>query len=584
MRVIEKIYKIMRLLWSVDKRPTMLCMLCLLLENAERILRILLPAFVIQSLTEWAGDDVWLQTFIAIACIAVFGLLARVGRGLMTPYGTRASGLVRAKLREKLMKLSLEYSESKELLDKYKLVDSTFYKFMDTDYYVICDLLGAVVTLIVMSFILCRVNVFVYLTVLLISVLVYRLGKKESAQLYAYENEKKELYSKKKIYLDMLYDTEKMKEMKLFRVGEMISGEYRDVTEALVEKNIAMEKYSFGMSMKREVISLIQMAAIYLNAIREYKLGRVGAGTVYVIVSAGAEIVSSVINIVNSVNEIREVTLYYDDFEAYLMEKESMYEHEGETEHIGQIERIEFKNVSFRYKAMEQDSLQNVSCVLKKGEKIALLGENGAGKTTFVKLLLRLYDPTEGEILANGKNIKCYAYDEYLQAISAVFQDVELTAYTILENIVLDREIQPERLKAACRISGIDKRIEALKDGIHTIVSKDLSEEGVDFSGGECQKIAIARALYKGTQTLLLDEPTSAMDVFAERELFEDIHSTYPDSLVVYITHRISNVAFCNRIILFKNGVLEMTGTHEEMMRKSDEYKEMFDKQASYYS
>lgn len=584
MDMVRKIYRIIKLLFSIDKRPTLLCILCMIFETAERVLRILLPAFVLRWLTELAGGAIWAKTLIIIVCIALFGLGSRMGRGFLTPYSSRCSNLVQTKLREKLMKLSLEYSESKELFDRYKLVDSTFYKFMDTDYILIYDFFGGIATFIVMSLILCKVNAIVYVIVLFVSVLLYWIGKDEAIGLYKYENEKKELYSKRKIYLDMFYETDKIKEMKLFRAGKMISEEYKEVTEGLVHKEINKEKYSYKASVKREVIALFQVVAIYLNAVREFCLGRVGTGTFYVIVSAATEIAGAVTNIVNSINGMHDVTLYYKDFEEYMKEQESMYENEENAMHIDRIEQIEFKDVSFRYNGMEQYSLMNVSCVLRQGEKIALLGENGAGKTTFVKLLLRLYEPTEGTILVNGMDVRRYVYDEYLNAISTVFQDTELTAYTILENIILDGEEQKEKLDEVCRISGISKRLDSLKDGINTIVSTDLSEDGVNFSGGECQKIAIARALYKGEQTLILDEPTSAMDVFAERELFENIHEAYKDSLIIYITHRISNVAFCNRVMLFQKGRLAATGPHEKMMEESEEYKEMFEKQASYYN
>lgn len=581
--MVRQICGIMKLLVSIDKRPTMLCVLCMIFETTEKVLRILLPAFVLKWLTELTEDAIWMKTMTIIVCIVLSGLMSKVGRGFLTPYSSKCSNLVQAKLREKLMKLNLEYSESKELYDRYKLVDSTYYNFMDTDYILINDFIGGIVMFIVMSLILCRVNLIVYLIVLTVSGILYGIGKKEAADLYGIENEKKELYSKRKIYLDMFYETDKIKEMKLFRAGRVISEDYQKVTEGLLRKDMHKEMCSFHANLKRSLIAFVQVIAIYLNAVREYCLGRVGAGTFYVIVSAATEIATSVTEIVNSITRLKNVTLYYKDFEEYVEEKETMYENEKEAVPIEKIEQIEFKDVSFRYRGMERNSLEHVNCVLKQGEKIALLGENGAGKTTFVKLLLRLYEPTEGTILVNGTDIRNYVYDEYLRAVSTVFQETELTAYTILENIILDGEENKEKLDRVCRVSGISRRIDGLKEGLNTIVSKDLSEDGVNFSGGECQKIAIARALYKGDHILILDEPTSAMDVFAERELFENIHGTYKDSLVVYITHRISNVAFCDRVMLFQDGRLSATGTHEKMMRESEEYKEMFEKQASYY-
>ena len=260
-----------------------------------------------------------------------------------------------------------------------------------------------------------------------------------------------------------------------------------------------------------------------------------------------------------------------------------MYEGQEAKYHIDKVQTIEFINVSFKYKNAKSYALKNINCTLKANEKIAIVGDNGAGKTTFIKLLLRLYDTEEGEIKVNGINIKEYYYDEYLRAMSPVFQDTKMVGYTLLENIVIDNELDDERLENAINISGIGDRIKSLRDGLDTIVTKDLSEDGINFSGGEEQEIAIARALYKNMGSVILDEPTAAMDALAEKELFDKLNHFLAGSMIIYITHRLSNVVFCDRILVFEDGEIVESGKHKDLINENALYADMFRKQAYYY-
>lgn len=583
MRVLRKSYRIIKFLFSMDKRPVLLCLLCMLLETTERILRILLPAYVIQLVADLEGRNALVKALIIISVIALFGLGTRIFHGLLTPFSFCCSNLVQARLKEKLMKLSIEYSEQKKLFEKYQMVNSTFYHFMDTDYILINDLIGGLIVFFAMSFLIWRINPVVYFIVFAIAVFLYVIGERENKVVHELETGKQSLYSERKVYLDMLYDTDKLKEIRLYQANGMIEGEYRRVSSQLVKADAGIARYRFRIEVIRNVVSLLRMVAIYLNAIREYVSGKIEIGVFYVLVAAGDEMVESVASIVDAYNCLREVTLYYDDYEKYMNEPEEFYDSEKEKKGIEEIETIEFRNVTYRYPSMDIDALKGVSCTLRKGESIAVIGDNGAGKTTFVKLLLQLYRPTEGVILVNGQDIRDYKYDDYLRAITTVFQDTKLTAYSVLENIVLDSGINMERVHEVCKTVGIDKRISETEKGVESIVSKDLSEEGIEFSGGECQKIAIARALYRNASALVLDEPTASLDPLAERDLFRNICDSCRQKLLVFITHRLSNVTSCDRILLFQNGEILAGGMHQELMHNCELYKNMFDLQAKLY-
>lgn len=248
--------------------------------------------------------------------------------------------------------------------------------------------------------------------------------------------------------------------------------------------------------------------------------------------------------------------------------------------------QIEFKDVSFCYPGSEQYALRHFSMKLKVGEKLAIVGRNGSGKTTMIKLLCRLYDPDEGEILVNGVNIKKFRYDEYVAIFSVIFQDYTLLSFLLAENVAVDTEYQDERVRDCLEQIGFGQRLQELKpNGIRTYLYKNYTDEGVEISGGEAQKIAIARALYKDAPFVLLDEPTAALDPVAESAIYTHFDQMIGDKTAIYISHRLSSCKFCDKIVVFKEGQLAQCGSHEELVSdETGEYAKMWQKQAQYYS
>lgn len=252
-----------------------------------------------------------------------------------------------------------------------------------------------------------------------------------------------------------------------------------------------------------------------------------------------------------------------------------------------EITELEFRNVSFGYND-EKRILKNINLKISGKEKIALVGYNGAGKTTLIKLLLRLYDPTEGEILLNGINIKEYDIDEYRDFIGVVFQDFQMFAADIAENVVMDvadyeDEAGKEAVMKSIRMSGFINRYEKLPYGLKTQLTQEFDDEGVDLSGGEEQKLAVARALYKGAGMLLLDEPSSALDPIAEYQLNATMNKMAEDKMVIYISHRLSTTRLSDRIYVLENGCIAEEGTHDELAGNGGVYAKMWDVQARRY-
>ncbi|MDE6746587.1 MAG: ABC transporter ATP-binding protein/permease [Oscillospiraceae bacterium] len=244
---------------------------------------------------------------------------------------------------------------------------------------------------------------------------------------------------------------------------------------------------------------------------------------------------------------------------------------------------FEFRHVWFRYPGSEQFVLRDINLKWRIGEKMALVGRNGCGKSTLVKLLCRLYDPTEGEITLNGVDIRKYNYEEYMGLFAVVFQDSKLFSFSVAENVAASTEFDPERVEDCVRRSGLSERLDSMQDGINTYLYKDFDEHGVEISGGEAQKICLARAVYKGSPFIVLDEPTAALDPISEHDIYTKFNGIVGTRTAIYISHRLSSCRFCDEITVMDNGEIVERGSHDDLIKADGNYSKLWSAQAEYY-
>lgn len=247
------------------------------------------------------------------------------------------------------------------------------------------------------------------------------------------------------------------------------------------------------------------------------------------------------------------------------------------------VYELEFKNVSFKYPGTQHYALKNVNLKLEVNRRLAIAGQNGAGKTTLVKLLCRLYEPTEGEILLNGINISKYSYEEYSSIFAVVFQDFRLFALPLDENIAGFSQVDEERCLKVLKDVGLKDRVMKWPEKQHTLLYKNLGD-GINVSGGEAQKIAIARALYKDAPIVIMDEPTAALDPLAEAEIYENFNELVHGKTSIFISHRMSSCKFCDEIIVLEDGMITQKGNHQELLRQDGLYSQLWNAQAQYYT
>jgi ATP-binding cassette subfamily B protein len=314
--------------------------------------------------------------------------------------------------------------------------------------------------------------------------------------------------------------------------------------------------------------------------------GAFDVGSITQYVGAATAMVGNVFALTQLTGTLEANTVYLDRTFEYLDIPNAMYQGSLTTEKRSDRNyEVEFKDVSFHYPGSEIWALRHVNMKFKVGKRLAIVGENGSGKTTFIKLLCRLYDPQEGEILLNGINIRKYRYDDYMNIFSVVFQDFQLICQPLGANVAGSAHYDRERVKQALVDAGFGERLATMEKGLDTMLYRNLSEDGVEVSGGEAQKIAIARALYKDAPFIILDEPTAALDPIAEAEIYAKFDQIAGDKTAIYISHRLSSCKFCDEIAVFHQGAVIQQGTHESLVAdEAGKYFELWHAQAQYYT
>ena len=314
--------------------------------------------------------------------------------------------------------------------------------------------------------------------------------------------------------------------------------------------------------------------------------GAFDVGSVTQYVGAATAMADSIFKLTAQLGNLKTNAGYLDATFRFLDIPNSMYQGSLTTEkRADRNYQVEFRDVSFKYPGAETWALRHVNFTFDIGKRMAVVGENGSGKTTFIKLLCRLYDPQEGEILLNGIDIRKYNYRDYLDLFSVVFQDFQLLAQPLGANVAGRSQYDRRRVEQCLTDAGFADRLAAMPRGLDTELYKDLDKDGVEISGGEAQKIAIARALYKDAPFLVLDEPTAALDPIAEAEIYEKFNSIVGDKTAVYISHRLSSCKFCDQITVFDHGSVIQQGSHEALLADTDgEYARLWQAQAQYYT
>ena len=587
----KKLIHFMKLAWSVSPSYILLLVVNALLGSAKTLLNIVLPMYLIDELT--GAKDInqlcLYGSLIVLNNVGMMFLTNTLQRFLKVKEEQTHDGMNKL-MSEKIMNLEYSYLEDPYYLDLKERAVFTVQNQNAISNLIIAlaDLISRGATLVGLIVILVSLGpvlLIVLLIGLAIMLWIYAGVAKYQTQIMQEIIPTNRKYS---YYIDLVLAKEVQKDVRLYKMEDMIAdrliGFSNDVCDMFELVQLKFGKAMGQMSAVGEGIAAFSYGYVGLRTISD-KLGpqlSIGALTMYV--SAAINLSSMVVQFGESVISMIQFLNWLEPYMEF-MSLEEETKSAGKIPFEGDVETIEFRNVTFTYPKAEKAVLQNVTFSIKKGEKISIVGLNGAGKSTLVKLICRMYQADSGEILINGRNIYDYEYLSYMNTISAVFQDYRLFNFSIAENISCqEKEIDVAEVKRLVHEVGLEEKIKELPHGMESRFGKEYDEEGIEMSGGQAQKIAIARALYKKASMVILDEPASALDPIAEAEIYEKFNSLVEDKTAIYISHRMSSSVFCDKILIIDGGTVADFDTHENLMQKTESlYYKLFMSQAENY-
>ncbi len=502
--------------------------------------------------------------------------------------------IINVKLSMRTMKMKFEYTENAKMLDKIKRAENSFDNTGLvqglTDGFV--NVISSFIVLSGVFYLVIRCSVMLLIPIFIsfiVSTMVSMKTTKIDEQYYKiYSDQMRE----QDYYMRNLTDGRYAKDIRIYDASRMILNNQEVMGEKIYQtaKKTNLRKWKFS----RFDLMVTEFSNIFVYMVLgvETLLANITIGEFSSLIQSVLEFKNSMITISDGIFQLRYNASVLKHFLEYmdLVDKEEDREEEAALPlpKNADAPTIEFCNVSFKYPNTDIYILKNVSITIHSGDHLSIVGKNGAGKTTFIKLLCRLYEVTEGEILLNGININRFQFKEYIKMLSVVFQDYKLMAFSILENIALeqcmDRGVR-ERANELCKLIGLDEWVLSLEKKEDTNLYKMFDKAGVEPSGGQAQKLAIVRALFKDAPVVILDEPTAALDPVAESEIYRHFDTLVGGKTAVYISHRLSSCRFCDRIIVFEGGRIIEDGSHEQLMSIPDGfYAKMYRTQAKHYN
>ncbi len=489
-------------------------------------------------------------------------------------------------LAESVMDMSYSTLENPEMQDYVWLArNNQFNKVLQLT----TALVGSALTVFGISAVVFTLNPLIFMVIVISSVIKYFVDRHQKMLPHQYNSDRAAVSRENEYYSSLMGDIKMGKEI---RTNNLENWVY-DKTETSWQNDLYPREKKFtqtylGLTSLNGIISMIQDILIYLILANEVIFNTMTVGDFSMYLTTAGTFSGCIMSISGNYSYlIIQTSWFLRDYRRCLRVAERIKEDDGHGHtHIGFFENveIEFRNVSFKYPQTDRIILENINITIGHGETLSIVGVNGAGKTTFVKLLCRFYEPTSGEIFVNGIPAKDIPLDEYYNLLGVVFQDFSLFSFTVAENISMNTECDDEKLADAIKKCGLERRMETLPHGMKTYIDKKFDPDGIELSGGEGQKIAIARAVYRGAPIVIFDEPTSALDPIAEYDIYRNFHDLAENRTAIYISHRLASTRFTDKTAVFANGTIAEYGTHDELMRiDSGIYKEMFSTQAKYY-
>ena len=572
--------------WKFDKLYVIEKILYQLTNSFVPLAATILPKFIIDELMGLCRTD---RLILYVAFLAGYVFFASAVSAFLEKDSFSHRLKVDAAFGQHLHKMQAEADiaalEDPEYLDLKRKAE----KFITCDYHgfgylldCALDISGQLVTLAGVTALICTLNgwmVWLFACMAILSALAEGHAKKKALALYDHIVSVSRGWQ---YYAGLFGDYRYAKEIRLHRLSKWLLKREKQYLDEAVSDMKRQNDYYIRSGIANAAFSFVQQAAAYAVWCAGVLKGMIGIGDFAMYIAAVTAFSAALRRVMHSVVEIRAYDRYFDDAVKYLHLPATLRKNACRQLPCGPY-TIEFRDVGFRYPGQSSWALRHVNLTLAPGSKLSIVGENGAGKTTFVKLLTRLYDVAEGSILLNGVNIREFELDAYMSLFSTVFQDFRLFSFTLKDNVTFDQPMSDADVERLLKKAGLSEKLSALKDGLRTCIGREFDEHGFEPSGGEAQKIALARALSKNAPFVILDEPTAALDPRAEYELYQSFSGLTSDKSAVFISHRLSSAHFCDQIAVFDKGCLTEYGAHAELLAENGLYAQLYRLQAQFY-
>lgn len=580
----------LKMLWKMNPWFIVILLLDIIISSLSVFPAILFPRYIIDALV--AGEEI-LYIMCLVACMVGLSLLFNTCKLCLNNKRDHLSLVLGFTLTNELGKKCLEIDYN--VYDDIKTLDKRYYAYKVVDDNNFVALLSSVrnfftnmIVLFGIILLTIHIDVIILLIALVVIVIQTIITSKTTERQLAY-NKEAFPYMRRSEYVNRMSNVITFrKDILIYNAKDYVVNKLNGYNQFLFGFFKKLKRFQVLSSLLGNFSAHVYQFIMYTFLSLKMLSHTITIGEFSLYLGALNTFVNSCNGAIGSIIDIRRRIQYFEAYQDFMGIKSEFRSGSLTLDEVADSEFVlTFENVSFAYPGQEDCVLKNINIQLRPEEKLAIVGDNGAGKTTFILLLMRLYDPIEGRILLNGTDIREIDYEEYLKLFGTVFQDYKIFGYSVLENILFkenptEQEIQ--RVNDLLKENGMEDRIQKMKKGIDTYLTRELDQDGEELSGGEMQKIAIVRAVFKDAPVLIMDEPTAALDPNAEYKLYLKFAEMTRGKAAIYISHRLASTHFCDKIALFENGQIIEYGTHSELMENRGKYYQMYSKQSELYS
>ena len=582
-----------KLTWQLNNQFIIAMIVVGVLSALYMLIGIYIPKIVLALVENKVTTDTMIKVLVAVGIIILVVKLINTKAQYVGEYAWDKvyKGLVSKYLR-KSFTTDFKNMENPDFLDLIERSKHAMYNYQGISGY--CrrgsNILSNIVLVVIAGAAIAVINPLIILALVVISYFIYKIL--DSTMEWTKVNFRDAMSSnfrKNYYFSSTARDFKYAKDIRLFKMQDFIEQTWKDINTVYYAACKKNHRKWVMCEAKMSFLRLFQNLLLYVVLIYMVLNKGMSISDFVLYIGLVASFSTAMTDMFCNMVWMNMNRMELDDFRTFMdwnEDKPDIEKGQGVSKNIG-LKQFEFKfeNVSFKYPGHEKYVLKNINLTIEAGSKLAVVGINGAGKTTLTKLLMRLYEPTEGRILLNGVDVKKYDRDTYFKIFAPVFQNIEIFAFPVWQNISMkpENETDKNRTMEALERSGLDEKINKYENKIDTMLLRIFDPNGVDLSGGERQRLAMARALYQNREVLVLDEPTAALDALAEDRMYQEFNQMVKGKTAIFISHRLSSTRFCDKIVMFEDGRIIEEGTHEQLINANGKYRNMFQVQAQYY-